>query len=102
MQRWPGSRCGVLTCTLLLSLFGVTPAYAQCNTQHIKGLVGLKGGSLPPPHIYVIAPLVYVYKTDTVRDRNGNRVPIDASITTVAGATGISVVTSKKLFGGDY
>jgi len=81
---------------------GVTPAHAQLNTQHIKGTVGLKSGSQPPPHVYVIAPLFYVYNTDKVRDRNGDQLPIDASISTHAGAGGISVVTARKILGGFY
>jgi hypothetical protein len=81
---------------------GVAPAQAQLNTQHIKGTVGLKSGSQPPPHVYVIAPLFYVYNTDKVRDRNGDQLPIDASISTHAGAAGISLVTTKKILGGYY
>lgn len=85
-----------------VALIGVTPAVAQLNTQHVKGAVGLKSGSQPPPRVYVIAPLLYIYNTDTVKDSNGDRVPIDASITSVAYAGGVSVVTSKKLLGGFY
>ena len=59
------------------------------------GSVGLKSGSQPPP-------LVYVYRTDDVRDRDGNRLPIDASITSVAYGGGINVVTTKKILGGFY
>jgi hypothetical protein len=87
---------------VLAGAIGVRPASAQLNTQHIKGTVGLKGGSQPPPHIYFIAPLFYVYTTDTVRDADGQRLPIDASLSSVAYGGGISVVTSKKLFGGFY
>ena len=81
---------------------GATPALAQLNTQHIKGTLGLKGGSQPPPHVYVIAPLVYIYHTNDVRTRDGDRLPIDASITSLAYAVGISIVTEKKLLGGSY
>jgi len=87
---------------LLAWAIAVTPARAQLATQHVKGLVGLKGGSTPPPHTYVIAPLFYLYDTDTVRTREGNRLPIDAKISSVALAGGINVVTTKKLFGADY
>jgi hypothetical protein len=83
-------------------VIGVTPAHAQLSTQHVKGLVGLKGGSPAPPHTYVIAPLFYLYETDTVRTRNGDRLPIDAQITSVALAGGINHVTGRKLFGGYY
>jgi hypothetical protein len=87
-----------------LFAFGVsvTPAHAQLNTQHIKGTAGLKSGSQPPPHVYVIAPLFYVYSTDKVRDRNGDQLPIDADISIHAGAGGINVVTTRKLLGGFY
>ncbi len=87
---------------VLAGILGATPAQAQLNTQHIKGAAGLKSGSQPPPHVYILAPLLYVYNTDTVRDRDGNKFPIDASITSVAYAAGVSVVTTKKIFGGFY
>ena len=58
----------VATC-LALTLAAVAPVHAQLNTQHIKGTVGLKGGSQPPPHWYIVAPLVYTYNTDTVAAR---------------------------------
>ena len=88
---------GLLACAL-----SVTPAHAQLNTQHIKGVVGLKGGSPPPPGTYVIAPLFYIYDTDTVRTRTGDRLPIDAQITSVAGAGGVNIVTPRKILGGRY
>jgi len=87
----------VIACTV-----GVPPAQAQLNTQHIMGTVGLKGGSQPPPHVYVIAPLFYVYNADEVKNSDGDRLPIDASITSVAYAGGVSVVTTKRLLGGTY
>jgi hypothetical protein len=43
-----------------------------------------------------------VYRTDEVRDRNGNRLPIDASVTSVVYGGGINVVTTKKVLGGFY
>ena len=45
--------CGLMPLTL-----GGAPAYAQLNTQHIKGTVGLKAGTQPPPDVYFIAPLM--------------------------------------------
>jgi hypothetical protein len=78
------------------------PASAQLNTQHIKGAVGLKGGSVPPPHWYVVAPLVYTYNTDTVRDRDGNKIPVNADITVALFGTGVTRITTKKFLGGNY
>ena len=86
----------------LLLTFGLAPAHAQLNTQHIKGLVGLKGGSLPPPHWYVIAPLVYLYNTDTIKLKDGTKFPVDLSITSTAIAGGVSWVSTTKILGGVY
>jgi hypothetical protein len=86
----------------LLIALSVAPAHAQLNTQHIKGTVGLKGGSQPPPDVYVLAPLIYVYGTDTVKDADGDPLPGNANVTTSAFAGGFSVVTSTKILGGFY
>jgi len=86
---------------ILLSLAAAAPAHAQLLTQHIKGGVGLKAGSQPPPGGY-IPVIVYVYNTDTVKDRDGNELASNASITSVFFGTGYSHVTTKKIFGGQY
>ena len=44
----------------LVLLFSAVPAFAQLNTQHLKGSVGLKSGSQPPPGGYILAPVLYV------------------------------------------
>ena len=93
---------GLVITGVLMYAIGVPTAYAQLNTQHIKGLVGLKAGSMPPPRVYVIAPLIYLYNTDTVKTKDGTKVPIDVSITSTAAAGGFSWVTSKKILGGFY
>ena len=80
----------------------VAPAEAQLNTQHIKGTVGLKSGSQPPPGVYFLAPLFYVYKSDEVKDRDGAGLPFGADLTTQLYGGGINVVTKRKLFGGLY
>jgi len=92
----------VLVAGLFACAGGVVPAQAQLNTQHVKGSVGLKAGSQPPPHVYIIAPFIYVYSTDEVRNADGGRLPGDASLTSVAYAGGVSIVTSKKVLGGLY
>jgi hypothetical protein len=92
----------VLVASLLAYFPGATPAQAQLNTQHVKGTVGLKAGSPAPPHVYIIAPLLFVYSTDVVRNANGNRLPLDLTITSHAAGGGISWVTPKKILGGFY
>src|SRR5262245_52657936 len=72
-----------------------TPALAQLNTQHLKGSAGLKAGSQPPPGGYVVAPALYFYSTDEVRDRSGNKVElIDASVTVAMFGAGYAHVTT--------
>lgn len=89
--------------SVLIVVVGIpTIAHAQLNTQHIKGVTGLKAGSQPPPHVYLIAPLFYLYNTDTVRKPDGERLPIDADITTAAWGFGASHVTTRKVLGGEY
>jgi len=79
-----------------------TPALAQLNTQHVKGSVGVKAGSPPPPGAYYIAPLLYFYSTDDVRNRDGDRVPINANIDAALFGAGVTVVTKKTILGGSY
>jgi hypothetical protein len=86
----------------LLGLVAVVPAQAQLNTQHIKGTVGLKAGSQPPPGMYFIAPILYRYSTDEVKDREGDPLPVSADLTSSAFGGGVSFVTTKKLLGGFY
>ena len=43
---------------IILALIMASPSLAQLNTQHVKGSVGLKAGSQPPPGGYVVAPLL--------------------------------------------
>jgi len=86
----------------IVAMVGIAPAQAQLNTQHIKGTVGLKGASQPPPHWYLVAPVFYAYDTETVRDRNGDELPINEHITVGMGGFGFTHVTTKKVFGADY
>jgi hypothetical protein len=87
-----------------LAVFGASPplALAQLLTQHIKGAVGLKSGSQPPPGGYVPLPVFYIYNTDKVKDRNGDTLPVNASITSAFFGVGYSHVTNKKILGGLY
>ena len=55
----------------LLYVACATPALAQLNTQHIKGTVGLKAGSQPPPHAYFILPLLYLYTYARTNTKGG-------------------------------
>ena len=86
--------------TLVAGLAG--PLHAQLNTQHVKGSFGVKGGSQPPPGEYAIAPLLYFYSTDEIRNKNGDQVPINANIDAALFGAGVAVVTEKTILGGYY
>jgi hypothetical protein len=79
-----------------------TPARAQLNTQHVKGSVGVKSGSQAPPGQYGVAPWLYFYSTDDIRNANGDQVPLNASLDAALFGAGVSVVTDKKILGGYY
>ena len=77
----------------VLCLFPSTTA-AQLNGPNIKGDVGLKAGSQPPPGAYIAVPL-WFYTADAVKDRNGNEIltgKLDAKIFGVA----LNVVTHEE------
>ena len=50
----------------------------------------------------MVLPGVYVYSTDTVKDREGRTLPIDADLTSVVYFAGVVKVTTKKILGGYY
>ena len=85
-----------------LSLAMAAPAHAQLNTQHLKGAVGLKSGSQPPPGGYIAAPILYFYSADDVRDRDGNQVPLNANLDASIFGAGYVHVSTKKILGGTY
>ena len=73
----PRTRFGMAVGSAILAmsfvLAAAAPARAQLNTQHLKGGAGLKAGSQPPPGGYIVAPLLYFYSADEVKDRNGQK-----------------------------
>jgi hypothetical protein len=100
---------GVNACTfergLLLALIAgwvvtATPAWAQLNGQNIKGDMGLKSGSQPPPGGYVLVPL-YWYSADAVKNRDGEEI-LHGSLDAFVGGPGFTFVTTKKLAGANY
>ncbi len=86
----------------IMPLAAPSPALAQLNTQHVKGSSGLKAGSQAPPGGYVVAPLLYFYSSDEVRNRDGNLFPVSADLDASLFAAGYAHVTTKKILGGFY
>lgn len=86
----------------LLTCGVASPSIAQLNSQHIKGSAGLKAGSQPPPGVYFVAPYLFFYTADEVRDRDGRVLRATGTLDTAIFGGGINVVTSRKLLGATY
>jgi len=96
-----GRRAAALAAMMMV--IGIArPAQAQLNGQHIKGSTGLKSGSQAPTGTYIVAPLLYFYQADEVRDRDGKALPTNADLNASVFGAAISVVTPKKLLGGSF
>lgn len=78
---------------------GASPS-AQLNSPSLRGDLGLKAGSQPPPGGYVFSPL-YLYSAEVFRDRAGAEVARGQLDSALFGA-GVTVVTAKRLAGGTY
>jgi len=91
---FPPRRC----CCLFIFLLIAVLSKAQYRGDHIPGFAGLDSGSQPPPGLYV-GNLIWVHRTGTVNDDNGNNINLLGSITSVAPVIVANLVTNKKLFG---
>jgi len=96
------NRVRIAACLILTILGLAAPALAQLNGQHIKGSVGLKAGSQPPPGGYVVIPVLYFYGADEVKNRNGDTLPITGNLNAAVFGAGLNVVTTRKVLGGSY
>src|ERR1700736_4474252 len=58
---------------LLLATFSLLPppAVAQLGGENVRGDYGMKSGSQGPPGFY-LGVIFYFYRTDTVKDLDGN------------------------------
>lgn len=91
--------------SLILAVLVSTPASAQLSGANFKGDYGLTSASQPPPGWWL--GLYYVaYDTDTVRDKNGDRISFDPSRRGSVTAQGIAPlawwVSDKKILGANY
>lgn len=65
------------------------------NGVNIKGDFGLGAGTQAPPGPYY-GTIFYWYGTDTINDRDGNR------IFPTSGGSSLNVVTKQKVLGANY
>ena len=88
---------------LLLVVTGLfsQSAHAQLNGFNIKGDMGLKAGSQAPPGVY-IGTVYYRYGSDTIRNKDGDKLPIKPDLTVTIGGVLVNMVTKKKFLGANY
>lgn len=84
----------------LIGMFLTVSSEAQYKGDHIPGFTGLSSGTQQPPGIYV-GDLVWVYPISTVKDDKGNAISLPGSITSTIEAVLGSVVTNRKMLGGN-
>jgi hypothetical protein len=81
------------------------PAHAQLSGENLLGDMGTKSGTQPEPGLYV-ASIYYRYRTDTLKDANGQSVNADPSGEQIhsinAAVPLIYWVTPKKVFGAHF
>jgi hypothetical protein len=83
-MRMAAARVGIVA----LALLWAGAAWAQQDLGHrLAGTLGLDAGRLAPPGIHAADRLV-IYRADRLRDRNGDRVPLDVNLDTVGNAVG--------------
>jgi hypothetical protein len=84
--------------------FGSATTHAQLNGHNTRGDFGLLSGTQAPPGFYVV-PLIYDYRADTLRDRNGDSRPIlsqGGDIDIQAAIVGLLWTFDTKVLGGNY
>lgn len=95
-----------MTSNIVLSLLFTIPALAGYGGHNTKGDYGLLSASQPPPGFYLMAPMYYRYKADTLRDRNGDKISLDplerGSLEANAYVLGLIWVSEFKIFGANY
>jgi hypothetical protein len=85
--------------TLLLLV--PSPAMAQLGGENLRGDYGMKSGSQGPPGFY-LGDIFYFYRTDTIKDLNGDDLSKAPAIDIFGNIILSSYVTKKKILGANY
>ncbi|MDW3681065.1 transporter [Cupriavidus sp. CV2] len=92
-------RRGVLAATLAAAAGGAT-ATENGGSIYPMGAENYMTGALPPPGLYGMV-FLNRYEADSLRDNNGNRVPLDFSVRANAISPRLVWVPGVKVLGGD-
>ena len=80
---------------------GLAQAQPSFNGHYPIGVEGLKGGSLPPPGLYLRDYNLF-YWADRLNDAHSGAVPADFKAFVYAQAPRVVWITDKKILGGNY
>jgi hypothetical protein len=93
-RLWCGAACAV-------SLLAGSQAQAQFLGLNLRGDVGLRSGSQPPPGVYFTLPLYYGNDYSGLRDQDGHMIADNLDVNFDVLATPAFALTTKaKIFGG--
>ena len=87
-------------CVLIL-FSGTGLALAGETGHYVSGVEGIKCSTLPPPGVYY---KLYnaLYRSDELRDKNGDKVPLSFDLTVFAPVSRFLWVTDQKILGADF
>lgn len=86
---------------LMVVLYLAATAQAQFVGNYPIGVEGLKGGTVPPPGLYLRDYNLFYY-TDRLNDRSGDRIPMDFEAFGYANAIRPIWISPWTIFGGSY
>ena len=92
---------GIAVLLVVVAILISQPAHAQLNGANIKGDLGLKAGSQPPPGAYITTFFLH-YGAGQIRNKDGNRFPLTGDLDLNGGAVAFNLVTKKKFLGANY
>ena len=84
-----------------LALVVATGSFAAEQSHYVNGVEGIKAPSLPPPGVYGRLYTAY-YTADTLRDADGEKLPVGFDATVLAVVPRLIWITPLKILGADY
>ena len=96
---WKGTAIAIAI--LVIVALCAPGAQAQERGQYLPGFRGLNSGMQAPPG-FTYANYFFWYPTDTLKDSNGNRLPISLKMNLLADMNVVAYTSKKKFLGANY
>ncbi|KMY68126.1 hypothetical protein AAU61_07590 [Desulfocarbo indianensis] len=88
-------------CAFILPLIFSSNAGATGGGGFVPGVEGVMAATMPPPGFHYRMQTL-LYDADTLRDKDGNEVPVSFSLKVLANVHRLIWMTGKKFLGADY